>query len=777
MFAYWLYIAWMLATNTPVLGSTDESLKQERLTYHPLPALPDPIGVAGPIVGVSGEWMLVAGGANFGLPNDKNLWDLPKKYHTKSWLLKRLEDKTEFKWISSDFCLSEPVAYASTVSTEKGVLVFGGENEAGLTNRAYLLSIEKEDTQHVIAENDLAIPNLPQRCTAGGAARLGDYVYVVAGQVADMNGNNRASRIVWRLHLPTIWNGLDEDNNNKTEMWQQIPEWPVAGPRRMHCQVVVQHDGFGDRLYVIGGRRFLDGANPSDLRKLQPTQDGWVFDPTSFDQRLWDPKNSEYHGRSPWKQIANSPVPLTAGTAVAYGPGHILIPTGATLDILKGVVESGIEMKDFQHPGFPKKSYAYHTITDTWIEFSSTPSNQVTTPAVRWGDDIFLVSGEVRPRVRTNQVWRIEVNETKRPFGPINMIVLVSYLILILGIGIRYTWRNESTDDYFRGGKQIPWWAAGCSIFATMLSSITYMAIPAKAYAQDWVYWIGSFLILAVAPIAIYLALPFFRRIDATSAYEYLEKRFNRAARWIGSGSFSLFHVFRMGVVLALAAMALSSVTPFTPQQSVVIMGVLSLIYCTLGGVEAVIWTDTVQTFILLAGALLCFGCAWLNASTESFSAVGEAGKLHLVNLDFGSDSFTIMALWVVIIGGLGQNISSYTADQAVVQRYMTTSNESLAARAIWLNGLMAIPASAIFFAMGTAFWMFYRSHPEKLDPTIATDRIMPLFISQGIADGARWPGCGRHLCRGPVYSVDEYEFRCGDHCDRFLETSFSQTI
>ena len=311
------------------------------------------------------------------------------------------------------------------------------------------------------------------------------------------------------------------------------------------------------------------------------------------------------------------------------------------------------------------------------------------------------------------------------------MGIVIAYLLAMVGIGVFFTFRNQSTDDYFRGGGNIPWWAAGCSIFATMLSSITYMAVPAKAFAQDWVYAIGAFLILAVAPIAVNIALPFFRRIDATSAYEYLEKRFNRAVRLLGSGSFSLFHVFRMGVVLALAALALASITPLTPAQCVIVMGVLSIIYCTLGGVEAVIWTDTIQTFILIGGALLCLYFAIAGSDPGSFQAATDAGKFHVVNMEFGSTSFMTMAIWVVIIGGMGQNLASYTADQAVVQRYMTTPDEKLAAKSIWLNGFMAVPASAIFFGMGTAFWMFYRSNPDKLDPTIAADRIMPLFISQ----------------------------------------------
>jgi SSS family transporter len=318
----------------------------------------------------------------------------------------------------------------------------------------------------------------------------------------------------------------------------------------------------------------------------------------------------------------------------------------------------------------------------------------------------------------------------------LNMIVLVVYLSGTLALGAYFALRNKTTDDFFRGGKSIPWWAAGCSIFATMLSSITYMAVPSKAFAQDWVYAFGNLMILAVAPIAIYVALPFFRRIDATSAYEYLERRFNRTIRMIGSGSFSLFHVFRMGVVLALAALALTSVTPLTPMQCVMVMGLLSIIYCTLGGIEAVIWTDTLQTVVLLGGAICCLFFALWGCDPGSFAAAQDAGKFHLVNLDFGSASFTTMAIWVVILGGLGQNLASYTADQAVVQRYMTTPDLRLAARSIWLNGLMAVPAAILFFGMGTAFWMFYRSHPDKLDPAIAADRIMPLFISQELPIG-----------------------------------------
>ncbi len=151
----------------------------------------------------------------------------------------------------------------------------------------------------------------------------------------------------------------------------------------------------------------------------------------------------------------------------------------------------------------------------------------------------------------------------------------------------------------------VAWWAAGCSIFATMLSSLTFTGVPAKAYAQDWVYAVGDFMIPVVAFLAVYVALPFYRQIDATRAYEYLEQRFNRPVRLFGSASFTIFHIFhifRMAIVMSLTGLALALATPLTPTQSVLLMGLLSIIYCALGGIEAVIRTDTIQTFVLLGG-------------------------------------------------------------------------------------------------------------------------------------------------------------------------------
>jgi Na+/proline symporter len=157
-----------------------------------------------------------------------------------------------------------------------------------------------------------------------------------------------------------------------------------------------------------------------------------------------------------------------------------------------------------------------------------------------------------------------------------------------------------------------------------------------------------------------------------------------------------------------------------------------------MGGIEAVVWTDTIQTFVLLGGALLAIVLLILGTDgglSGSVAAALDADKFRVANFHWDVTS-TQLALWVVIIGAIGQNISSYTADQAVVQRYMTTPDERLAARSIWTNAVMTIPATLLFFGMGTALFAFYHSHPDRLDPTITTDQIFPLFIAREMPIG-----------------------------------------
>ncbi|MBN1844640.1 MAG: hypothetical protein JW810_03085 [Sedimentisphaerales bacterium] len=732
------------------------------LEWTELVALPDPLGVAGPFAGVhldpddpDNEVLIVAGGANFPVADGQLLWDVPKRYHDRAWVLIRKtgDDGTRrYAWLS-DYRIARPRAYGACASSPHGVVCIGGTDGERAYADVFILSWDAAGRQL----RQTPLPPLPEPSHGGQAVIIDNILYVVGG----MSGLrlDSATRNMWSLDLSRY----GDDSRKEDFRWKKVLPWP--GPARAMAVVVGQHNGFDPCLYVMSGRR-QPAPGEDDPRAIAVSKDETVialrdvyeFCPARYDASAYHPDTGDYHGtgrrKQPWRRRKDAPFSFMAGSGAPVGQSHIFILAGADGSHLREVFEHRrITMDQYDHPGFPRRSLAYHTITDTWIEAGATPANQVTTPAVSWGDDIFIVSGEIRPRVRTARAWRIHPVTRSRAFGGLNVTVLAAYLLAMVAVGAYFAKKNKTTDDYFRGGQKIPWWVAGCSIFATMLSSITYMAIPAKAFAQNWVYLIGNLMILAVAPIAIYLVLPFFRQIDATSAYEYLQKRFNMPVRLFGSASFTVFHLFRMGIVMSLAALALSTIADFSPllkgiglggipnantATCVLIMGILSILYSTLGGVEAVVWTDTLQTFVLLGGALLCFALMMFGIEGGFLGFVGTAaadGKFHLANLH-GDPTSASLALWVVILGAFGQNVSSYTADQAVVQRYMTTADSRRAAGAIWTNAWLCLPATLLFFAVGSGLYAFYKSHPEKLDPTFMTDQIFPLFISREVPVG-----------------------------------------
>lgn len=656
------------------------------LDWQKLPDLPNELGVAGPFAGIDSDALIVAGGANFPRP----VWESNKQWVDAIHVLVSTDEGYAWK---DGGTLPRATAYGACVSTKLGVLCMGGNNADEVFADTYFLKWNGQTVETI------PCAPLPQPTVYAQAAVIGDTVYLACGQTkAELSS---ATSSLWRLDLSQLGPAKDFQ-------WQELP--PLPGPTRAFAMVAAQHDGFNDAIYVIGGRRDADG-------KTEFLQDVWQFVPKT----------------NTWRKRKDAPRVMMAGEAIGVGQSHIFVLSSAN-ERNWGKED---ELKD-NHPGFPKEAFAYHTITDSWTRVGETPASPVTTNAVRWGDSIILPSGEIRPRVRSPHIWKITPSTPPKSFGILNYIVLFGYLLAMVGIGVYFTQKNKNTDDYFRGGKQIPWWAAGCSIFATMLSSLTFTGLPSKAFAQDWVYAVSNFTIPVVAILAVFVALPFYRRIDATSAYEYLEMRFGRFTRMFASMSFVFFHLFRMAIVMSLTALALAVATPLTPVQSVLLMGVLSIVYCTMGGIEAVIWTDTIQTFVLLGGAILALALliGGVDGGFAGFWDIAQtADKFNMVNANWDVTHAQV-ALWVILAGAVAQNISSYTADQAVVQRYVTTSTEKLAARSIWMSAFLTIPATILFFGIGTALFAYYQSQPEKLDPMITTDQIFPLFIAQEIPVG-----------------------------------------
>ena len=379
--------------------------------------------------------------------------------------------------------------------------------------------------------------------------------------------------------------------------------------------------------------------------------------------------------------------------------------------------------------------YLYHTITNTFIPY---PCPEV--PEGSSLDSWTVSDGRLVGFVSDGsgiKASAYEFSKTRKGFKPMDMIVMVLYFLALVLIGFYFSKRQKSSDDYFKGGQRIPWWAAGLSLFATALSAITFMSIPAKSYATDWSYILFNAGIVFVCPLIIYLFIPFFRKLNISTAYEYLEVRFNKATRLICSIAFIVYQVGRMGVVLFLPSIAIHIVTGMNIFLCIALMGVFSIIYTRMGGIEAVVWTDALQTIILLGGALFCVGHLIHSSGlgfSGTFAAAAENGKFFLGSTKF---DLTNASMWTVLIATVFTNITTYGTDQSMVQRYLSTSSEKAAKRSVLTNAVIAIPATLIFFTIGSLLFVFYKTHPVELSVSMdSTDAIFPWYIYSNLPTG-----------------------------------------
>ena len=314
--------------------------------------------------------------------------------------------------------------------------------------------------------------------------------------------------------------------------------------------------------------------------------------------------------------------------------------------------------------------------------------------------------------------------------------IVFAYLLGMVGVGMRFMRRNKSADDYFRGGGRLPWWVVSLSIYATLFSSITFLSIPALTYHTDCRYLLKTLGILVLVPVVIRFYLPFFRKLNLTSAYEYLEVRFNLGCRLFASAAFILFMVARTAVVAYLPSVAIAAVTGLDVNLAIVIVTLVTVVYCAVGGVEAVVWSDFVQSVILIGSTVAIY--AYLVCGTDGgltgFLAKGlEGGKFRMIDLGW---DWSEPVLWVVLVGGIVENLASYTSDQCVVQRYMTCRDEAGAAKSIRLNGILSFVNCGVFFTLGVALWTFYQSHADKIPTLAKQDQIFPWFIAHELPTG-----------------------------------------
>jgi len=280
-------------------------------------------------------------------------------------------------------------------------------------------------------------------------------------------------------------------------------------------------------------------------------------------------------------------------------------------------------------------------------------------------------------------------------------------------LGVYFSRKNKNSDQFTKASGKIPSWAIGLSLYATFLSSNTFIGVPGKSFGSNWNFFVLSLSLPFAAFIASKYFIPFYRRTGGISAYTHLEHRFGLWARTYAVICFLLTQLARMGSIFFGIALTIQALTGFQVSAIMMVIGVCIIFYTVLGGMEAVIWTEVAQAFIKTTGAFIIIYII-INDMPGGISKIIEIGQReHKFSLGSFSPGFTESTFWVVFLYGFCINLNNYGIDQNYVQRYHTATSAKEASKALWLSVWLYVFVSLLFFIIGSCLFAYYQVHPE----------------------------------------------------------------
>jgi len=322
----------------------------------------------------------------------------------------------------------------------------------------------------------------------------------------------------------------------------------------------------------------------------------------------------------------------------------------------------------------------------------------------------------------------------------IDLVVFLVYMLAIVLFGASFYFKKRSAEQYITGGGNLPSWAIGMSIFATFVSSISFLALPGNAYLTNWNSFVFSLSIPIAAILAVKFFVPLYRGIKSASAYYFLETKFGSWARTYASVCYLLTQLARMGAIMYLLALPMNALFGWSIPMIIIVTGLSVLVYAMLGGFEAVVWTDAIQGIVLITGALACAGIILFSMPEgpgQVFAIAVEHNKFSLGSFGLSLSEATF---WVILVYGLFINLQNFGVDQNYVQRYLSAKNEKEAVKSTLLGSLLYVPVSLLFFFIGTALFAYYQAIPEALPAELFAsenaDKVFPYFIVNVLPTG-----------------------------------------
>jgi SSS family transporter len=570
-------------------------------------------------------------------------------------------------------------AWAAAAQHADRLIVAGGLLDGKPVATVSLLGLSEAD--EVKTES---LPDLPKPLAGAGAAMIENTLYVFGG-VSSLEPPV-FEKTLWKLHFT---------DGVPAKAWLEGEAFPNS-PRAFSA-VTAQYG----MLCVFGG------IEPG----LHVSNETWVYRPKPIEA-------TSYIG---WKRVGDMPHPSARASAVALGQASVMLAGGIQEETIRGIPPVNAST------GKDGRPWLYHTVTDAWCAFDKgIPDADII--ALKTDPGVWLVGRE--------SIHEATFPRMMRNLAVIDYIVVIGYFVVLASIGFYFA-KQESSAEFSLGNRKVKWWAAGISMFATGASAISFMAIPALAFATNlvWTIPVVSMLIPAYF-ITAYFIFPLLRRMEITSTYEYLERRFNNPLRLIASAQCIIIQTIgRTAVVLVLPALAIASVTGMNVFLSVLLMGILTTIYTAVGGFESVIWTEVFQGVLKFIAPLAMVIVAIISLPGgfgEFWKTSGDYGKFEFALLTW---DVTVPAIWILLISYLLQFTVVKAGDQPIIQRVFSAPLHEVR-RVTAMEATCGILIGILSNVLGIAIFSYFRAHPSQFSPTAQNDQIVPMFVTQAMPPG-----------------------------------------
>ncbi len=573
---------------------------------------------------------------------------------------------------------------AATAQWGNTVASVGGISGGKLVPRAVLIGMQ--GGKAAVTE----LPPLPEALAGAGACVVGTKLYVAGGTSAIPHWV--LENCLWSLDLGT-----------PGAAWTR--EAPLPGPGRAFAAVASQYD----TVCIFGGV-VADGSGAP-----MANSETWLFRPRPPEASL----------RSGWTRAANIPYPSIGATAFPAGQSSVVLAGGRQ-------TASASDRQDTASPPL-----IYQTVTDAWCPFD----RPLPLATMRIAQLISTLSTRTllvgNPSANAPaQIDEFDILRSVRSLSWLDYLVIFCYFLFISFIGVIASRHQKSSADFSLAGRNVPWWVAGISMFATGASAISFMAVPALAFSTNLVFLFPIILNAVAYFVQSRLIFPLLRRMEITSTYEYLERRFNRTLRLIASAQCIVFQTFgRAAVVLVLPSLAISATTGISVYLSLVVMWLVTTIYTAAGGFHAVVWTDVFQGILKFCApvAMIAVCIFSLPGGLRDFRQIGLSH--HKFDFALWTWNPTVPAVWILFLNSFLSFTIMQAGDQPVIQRVFSTPEKEVR-RVAAMSAVCGTLISIVVNVLGIAIFAYFHSNPARLDPLAQNDKIVPLFVIRALPHG-----------------------------------------